>query len=66
MYPSGVPLPNQHVCALTSEGVWVAAEETDAGGQASFRLEPGEYKFKMWHEGTHYWIEVVTAPGGAG
>lgn len=60
---AGTPLPNYWVCAYTLDDVWVETRKTNAAGQATFILELGLYKFKVWYKERSFWSPVIITPG---
>ena len=59
----GEPVQNHRVYAYTSDGAYAASKLTDASGQASFTLSPGDYSFRVYYGGSYWWSQTVTSPG---
>ena len=60
----GFPVANQPVYVFTGTGSYLGlTRKTDQGGEVSFRLPEGRYKFRADHLGNQYWSgeETVTA-----
>jgi PKD repeat protein len=59
----GEPLEGHLVYVYTADGVYATSKFTDASGQANFALLDGDYKFRVYYDGSYWWSQVVSAPG---
>ncbi len=60
---SGTPLANVRVYAYSGTAYTGKSMLTDSTGKAEFQLDPGSYRFAVFHGGTSHWSPTITAPG---
>ncbi|RLC95916.1 MAG: hypothetical protein DRI40_04625 [Chloroflexi bacterium] len=59
---NGTPLEGLRIYAFTAEGDYVDSRRADASGQASFTLAEGDYRFRVYYNGSYWWSQVVSTP----